>query len=73
MKPMSLGSRQGKPFNTFSVLAMGAGPMDQDQYYFVQTSKFFSFYLEMHKNKFKNLIRTSKFKFSFQGLDSYRT
>ena len=41
---------------------MGAGPVDQDQYYFVQTS----FYLEMHKDEFKNLIRTSKFKFSFQ-------
>jgi hypothetical protein len=39
---------------------MGAGPVDQDQYYFVQTS----FYLEMHKDEFKNLIRTSKFKFS---------
>ena len=29
---------------------------------------FFNFYLELFKNKFKNLIRTSKFKFSFQGL-----
>ena len=25
------------------------------------------FYLELYKNKFKNLIWTSKFKFSFQG------
>jgi hypothetical protein len=33
-----------------------------------KTSKFYSFYLELYKNKFKNLIRTSKFKFSFGGL-----
>jgi len=26
------------------------------------------FYLELYKNNFKNLIRTSKFKFSFRGL-----
>jgi len=41
-----------------------------DQQNFVRTSKFFSFYLELHvyKNKFKNLIRTSKFKFSFHFL-----
>ena len=30
--------------------------------------KFFSFYLELCKNKFKTLIRTTKFKFSFGGL-----
>jgi hypothetical protein len=36
---------------------------------FLQTSKFFSFYLELYKNKFNNLIWTSKFKFSFWGLD----
>ena len=35
---------------------------------FVQTSKFFSFYLDIYKNKFKNLIWTSKFNFSFRGL-----
>ena len=40
---------------------------------FAQTSKFFSFYLELHvlhgyQNKLQNLIRTSKFKFSFRGL-----
>jgi hypothetical protein len=45
----------------------------QDRQNFVQACKFFSFYLELHtlyvyKNKFKNLIRTSIFKFSFQGL-----
>ena len=37
----------------------------------VRTSKFCSFYLELqnvYKNKFKNLIRTSKFQFSFWGL-----
>ena len=33
-----------------------------------KTSKFFNFYLEIYKNKFKNLIPTSKFKFSFRGL-----
>ena len=31
-------------------------------------SKFFSFYLELYKIKFKNLIRTGKLKFSFRGL-----
>ena len=30
--------------------------------------KIFSFYLELYKDKFKYLIRTSKFKFSFRGL-----
>jgi hypothetical protein len=29
---------------------------------------FFSFYLELYKNKFKTMIRTSKFTFSFRGL-----
>ena len=29
---------------------------------------FFSFYLELYKNTIKNLIQTSKFKCSFQGL-----
>ena len=33
--------------------------------------RFFSFYLELYKYKFKNLIRTSKLKFSFRGLDKY--
>ena len=42
---------------------------------FDQTSKFFSFYFELHvcKNIFKNLIQNSKFKFSFQGLYVYNT
>ena len=46
------------------------GPLSQDQKNFVWTSKFFSFYLELlvYINKFKNLIQTSKFKFSFRGL-----
>jgi hypothetical protein len=37
---------------------------------FIRTSKLFSFYLELYKNKFSNLIRSSKFnfKFSFRGL-----
>jgi hypothetical protein len=47
---------------------MSTGPLAQDQQNFVWTSKFFSFYLELYKNKFKNFIRTSKFKFSFRGL-----
>jgi hypothetical protein len=35
--------------------------------FFVRSSKFFNFYLELHvyRNKFKNLIWTNKFKFSF--------
>ena len=43
-------------------------PPAQDQKKFVRTSKYFNFYLELYKNKFKNLILTSKFKFSFRGL-----
>jgi len=50
------------------VFMMSTGSPAQDQLNFVQTSKFFSFYLELYKNKFKNLIQTSKFKFSFRGL-----
>ena len=38
---------------------------------FVRTSNFFGFLKELYKNKFKNLIRTSKFKLSFRGLDQY--
>jgi hypothetical protein len=34
----------------------------------LQAIKFFSFFEELYKNKLKNLIRTSKFKFSFRGL-----
>ena len=46
------------------------GPPTQNQKNFVRTSKFFSFCLELqkYKNKFKNLILTSKFKFSFRGM-----
>ena len=33
---------------------------------------FFSFYLEIYVNEFKSLIRTSKLKFSFQGLRKSR-
>ena len=51
-----------------SVFMMSTGPPAQDQQNFVRTSKFFSFYLELYKYKFKNLIRTSKFKFSFRAL-----
>ena len=49
---------------------MSTGPPAQSPYNFVWTSKFFSFYLELYKNKFKNLIRTSTciFKCSFLGL-----
>ena len=50
------------------VLMMNTGSPAQDQFNFVQTSKYFSFSLELYKDKFKNLIQTSKFKFSFQGL-----
>jgi hypothetical protein len=40
-------------------------PPAQDQQNFVRTSKFFSFYLVLFKNKFKNLIQTSKFIYIF--------
>ena len=40
----------------------------QHQLNFVRTSKFFSFYLELYIDKFKNLIWTSKLKFSFHGV-----
>ena len=35
------------------------------------TSTFFSFYLELYKNKSKNLIRIRKFKCSFRGLTEH--
>jgi len=50
------------------VLTISTGPPDKDEENFVWTSKFLSFYLDICKNKFKNLIWTGKFKFSFQGL-----
>ena len=50
---------------------MTTGPLAQDQLNFVRTSTFFRFHLELYKNKFKNLIRTSKFEFSFRGLLKY--
>ena len=43
-------------------------PPAQDQSNFVRTSQFFSFYLELYKNKFKKLIQTSKLKILFRGL-----
>jgi hypothetical protein len=48
-----------------SVFMMSTGPPAQDQQNFVRTSKFFSFYLVLYKNKFKNLIQTSKFIYIF--------
>ena len=48
-----------------SVFMMSTGPSAQDQQNFVRTSKFFSFYLVLYKNKFKNLIQTSKFIYIF--------
>jgi hypothetical protein len=50
------------------VLTMSTAAPDQDQSNIVWTSKFFSFYLDIYKNELKNLIRTSKFKFSLRGL-----
>ena len=54
---------------------VGYSPHDEHWSLGPETSKtlfgpvnFFSFYLELYKNKFKNLIRTSKLKFSFRGL-----
>jgi hypothetical protein len=55
-------------FTNYSVLTISTGPLSQDQKNFVWTSKFFSFYLELYINKLRNLIQTSKFKFSFRGL-----
>ena len=47
---------------------MSTGVVDKDQCSFAWTSIFFSFYLELWENKFKNLIRTDKFSFSFRGV-----
>ena len=38
--------------NDSSILTMNTCPPAQDQWNFVRTSKFFSFYLEIYKNKF---------------------
>ena len=54
-----------------AVLMMSTGAPAQHQLNFVRTSKSFNCYLELYKNKFKNLTRTSKFKFSFEGLTLY--
>jgi hypothetical protein len=48
---------------------MSTDPPAQDQQNFVQTSKFFSFYLELYKNKSQEFDSTSKFKFSFRKLN----
>ena len=37
-------------------------------YVHFRTSTFFSFYLELYKNKFKNLVQTGKLKFSFREM-----
>ena len=50
---------------------INTSPPAQHQQNFVQTCKSFSFYLDIYKNKFKNLIWTSKFKFSFRGLYTF--
>jgi hypothetical protein len=51
---------------------MSTGHPVQDQQNFVRFSKFFSSFLELSKNEFKNLIWTSKFTFSFRGHASLR-
>ena len=56
---------------TFPVLTMSMSPSAQDQENFVRTNKFFIFLKNYIKDKFKDLIRISKFKFSFQGLHFY--
>ena len=43
---------------------MTTDPPAHDQYIFILTT----FYLELYKNKFKNLILNSKLKFSSRGL-----
>ena len=55
-------------YSTCAVLRTRTGLPVPRQINFLRTSKLFSFYLELHENKFKNLIQTSKFKFSFRGL-----
>ena len=55
------------PIVISSCTMVRTGPPAQDQLNFAWTSKF-QFLLELNKNKFKNLIGTSKLKFSFRGL-----
>ena len=55
------------PIVISSCTMVRTGPPVQDQLNFAWTSKF-QFLLELNKNKFKNLIGTSKLKFSFRGL-----
>ena len=43
-------------------------PHDEHWYSCPRPVNVLSFYLELYKNKFKNLSQTSKFKFSFRGL-----
>jgi hypothetical protein len=50
-------------YSTWAVLRTRTGLPVLRQINFLRTSKLFSFYLELHENKFKNLIQTSKFKF----------
>ena len=59
-------------YSTYVVLRTSTGLLVRRQINFLRTSKLFSFYLELHENKFKNLIQTSKFKFSFRGLLAHR-
>jgi hypothetical protein len=42
-----------------TVFTMNTGPPAQDQLNFAVTSQFISFYLELYKNKFMNLIQTN--------------
>ena len=66
--------RFGAQSDLFAVLTINTGPLAQDQQNFVRVGKFFSFYLELYKNKFKNLIRNSKFKLNFfRGLYQFET
>ena len=54
--------------NSFVIHTMSTGPPSQEQQNFVWTSKLFRFYLELYKNKFKNLFRARILKFLFRGL-----
>ena len=52
------------------VLTMSNGPPPQVQQSFVKTSTLFSLFSELYENKLKNLIPTSKLKFSFRRLSA---
>jgi hypothetical protein len=73
--PYNINTRVYKCSTCMYYISMVSRPHDEHRSFgprrenFVRTSNFFGFLKELYKNKFKNLIRTSKFKLSFRGLD----